>query len=274
MTEPRVQDWDVAFDNMGHVPGSAALPAHWAAEAEAYRSGSVTVERDIPYGDAAREGLDIVWPDGPPKGLAVFVHGGYWMRMFRSDWTQFAEGARARGFAVALPSYTLAPDARISRMTQQITRALTCAAERVEGPIHLAGHSAGGHLVVRQICEDSGLSDPVKARVKTVVSISGLHDLRPLLNTRMNDTLHLDMREATQESVALLRPQTQARICAWVGGGERPEFIRQAQLLDVMWQGLNARISHQIDSVHHHFSVLEGLKDPDSGLVQEWCGDI
>lgn len=272
MTDAAMKNWDVAFDNMGHISGSADLPAHWAAEAAAYRQSGVRVELDIPYGDAPREGIDIVWPDGPPKGLAVFVHGGYWMRMGRADWTQFAEGARARGFAVALPSYTLAPEARISQMTRQITRALACAAERVDGPIHLAGHSAGGHLVTRQICADSGLSEPVRNRLQTVVSISGLHDLRPLLHTQMNKTLRLDMAEATAESAALLRPQTRARVCAWVGGGERPEFVRQAQLLDILWKGLDVDISHHVDGIHHHFSVLEGLKDPASPLVNEWCG--
>lgn len=272
MTERSSKNWDVAFDNMGHISGSAELPAHWAAEAARYRASGVKLELDIAYGDAPREAIDIVWPDGPARGLAVFVHGGFWMRMGRSDWTQFAEGARARGFAVAFPSYTLAPQARISHMTQQITRALTCAAERVDGPIHLAGHSAGGHLVTRQVCIDSSLSETVKNRLQTVVSISGLHDLRPLLKTDMNNTLNLDMSEATAESAALLRPQTQARICAWVGGGERPEFVRQAQLLDVMWQGLDADITHRLDGVHHHFSVLEGLKDPSSPLVQQWCG--
>lgn len=271
MIDQRQTDWDDAFANMAHIPGSDALPAQWAADAAAYRA-RVRVDCDIAYGTDPREAFDIVWPDDTPKGLAIFVHGGYWMRMGRSDWTQFAEGARARGFAVALPSYSLAPQARIAQMTEQIAEAVTCAAEHVNGPIHLAGHSAGGHLVTRQVCADNTLSTAVRSRIQAVVSISGLHDLRPLLHTQMNDTLHLDMAEATTESAALQRPDTAAQICAWVGGGERPEFIRQAQLLDLMWQGLDARVSHHVDGAHHHFSVIEALKDPQSPLVEAWCG--
>lgn len=272
MTDRAAKNWDAAFDNMGHIAGSADLPAHWTAEADAYRRSGIKVDTDLAYGPAPREGLDVVWPDAPARGLAIFVHGGFWMRMHRSHWTQFAEGARARGLAVALPSYTLAPDAPIATMTQQIARAVNRAADLVDGPIYLAGHSAGGHLVSRQVCTDSGLAPQVLQRLKTVISISGLHDLRPFLRTKMNDTLGLDMDMATTESAALLRPATQARICAWVGGGELPEFIRQAQLLDVMWQGLDADVSHRLDGVHHHFSVLEALKDPSSPLVQAWCG--
>ena len=52
--------------------------------------------------------------DGP---LVVFVHGGYWLRFHRDIWSHFAQGLTARGWAVAMPSYTLAPEARIAAMT-------------------------------------------------------------------------------------------------------------------------------------------------------------
>ena len=258
------RDWDDAYANMAHIAGSAALPAHWAAEAAAYRISGVLVEEDIPYGDEDRQKLDIVWPEGTPKGLAVFVHGGYWMRLYKSDWTQFAEGARASGWAVAVPGYTLAPQARIADITQQIAQAIDCAAERIQGPIRLSGHSAGGHLVSRMLCTDVPLL--CSNRIVHVLSISGLHDLRPLLRTEMNKTLNLDLTEARAESPALLEPRDGCRLTAWVGGGERPEFLRQAQLVDQAWRGFDVTISSHIDGLHHHFSVIEGLKAPTSEI--------
>ena len=122
-----MKDWDDAYANMAHVSGSAEMPAHWAAEAARYRASGVKVEEDIAYGEGARQKLDIVWPEGRPIGLAVFVHGGYWMRLCKSDWTQFAEGARARGWAVALPGYTLTPAARITDITREIAAAIAVA---------------------------------------------------------------------------------------------------------------------------------------------------
>jgi acetyl esterase/lipase len=50
----------------------------------------------------------------------VFVHGGYWLRFGRGDWSHLAAGPVARGWAVALPSYTLAPAARIAAITAEI----------------------------------------------------------------------------------------------------------------------------------------------------------
>ncbi len=89
-----MRDWDDAFANMAHVPGSERLPALWAAAAAAYRASGVAIDEDVRYGPTERNALDLVWPDGAPRGLVVFVHGGYWMRLDRTSWTHLA-GARA-----------------------------------------------------------------------------------------------------------------------------------------------------------------------------------
>lgn len=269
MLEP-TKDWDDAYANGAHVPGSEALPDLWAAAAATYRESGINIETDISYGAHPREKYDLIWPDGTPKGLAVFVHGGYWMRFDKSFWTEFGEGARASGWAVCLPSYTLAPEARISDITRQIGAAITSASARVVGPVHLAGHSAGGHLVARMICAGGPLDHTVRGRIEHVASISGLHDLRPLLRTRLNETLRIDEAEALRESAALLRPAVSAPLTCWVGGAERPEFIRQSHLLANIWEGLDANPSCVIEDHHDHFTIIEGLKDPHSPLTRRF----
>ena len=268
-----LEDWDDAFANMAHIAGSDALPGHWADSALAYRNSGVSVETDIPYRDHPREKFDIIWPDGTPKGLAVFIHGGFWMRLDKSYWTDLAEGARANGWAVCLPSYILAPEARLSEMTAQIGAAISAAALRVAGPIQLSGHSAGGHLATRMICADSPLPQTVRSRVRHTLSISGLHDLRPLMQTKMNDVLQLNEAEALKESPALLRPASATPLTCWVGGGERPEFIRQSKLMAQMWEGLDTHVRCQIDGQHNHFTVIEGLRDPESPITQQLLAD-
>ena len=265
-------DWDDAYANMAYVAGSDAFPAMWKADGAAYRDSGVQWDEHS-YGSDPRARFDIFWPEAQPKGLAVFVHGGYWLRTGKSDWSQFAEGARQQGWAVCLPQYTLAPEARISEMTAQIGRAISSAAKLVSGPIRLAGHSAGGHLVSRMMCEDTPLAADVMERLEACVSISGLHDLRPIMRTEMNDKLGLDSAEARQESAALQDPHQAARMTAWVGGGERPEFIRQARLLHNAWSGFDVEITLHIDGTHDHFSVIEGLKDPQSALTTCFVGN-
>jgi arylformamidase len=271
-----LRDWDDAFANMKHVENSGELPGFWAARAAAYRAELETaghrLDTDIAYGGHPREKLDIVWPEGKPKGLAVFVHGGFWMRLEKAHWTDFAEGARAEGWAVCLPSYVLTPEARIHEITAQIGRAVTTAAGLVGGPIRLSGHSAGGHLATRMLCADSPLPGSVRARVVHALSISGLHDLRPLLHTEMNKTLNLDLDEARAESAVLAQPASATPLTCWVGGGERPEFIRQTRLMAEMWDGLDVPVRCEVEGNHNHFTILEGLKDPRSPITAAFVG--
>lgn len=95
-----------------------------------------------------------------------------------------------------------------------------------------------------------------------MLSISGVHDLRPLMNTAVNQQLRLDDAVASAQSPALLRPQPGTRITCWVGGNERSEFIRQNALLANIWVGLGAATAVVEEPDRHHLSVVEGLADP------------
>jgi acetyl esterase/lipase len=267
-----IQDWDDAFANAAYIAGSDALPDQWQQAATSYRASGIKIDENILYGDSPRTHFDLIWPNSPPKGLAVFVHGGYWMMLDKSYWTHLAQGARANGWAVCIPSYSLAPHARISDITREVAMAISHAANLVSGPVTLAGHSAGGHLVARMMCADTTLDDALRDRIMHCLSISGVHDLRPLLQTKMNATLKLEKDEATRESPALRQPARATPVTCWVGCCERPEFLRQSQLFTQIWQGLDVPITNVADRGRHHFDVLDGLCEPDSAITQAFIG--
>jgi arylformamidase len=266
-----ITNWDEAYDNSGLEADAPAIFADWGRRAAEFRARA-DAALDVAYGPHARERLDIFAPDGPPRGLILFVHGGYWKAMGREGSSWVAEGATRRGWAVAVPSYPLAPEARISAIGRSVAAALAVAADRVAGPIVLAGHSAGGHLAARLMCDDGMIPDALAARVGRVVSISGVHDLRPLLRTRMNEVLRLTDGEAAAESPALLRPRDGLRLNAWVGADERPEFLRQAALLANVWTGLGALCAMTAAPGQRHFSVLDGLAEPNSPITAALVG--
>jgi acetyl esterase/lipase len=172
-----------------------------------------------------------------------------------------------------MPSYTLAPEARIARITQEIAAAIAHAGGLVAGPIRLAGHSAGGHLVSRMACQGAPLDPALRPRLAHILSISGVHDLRPLRATKMNETLNIDEAEARAESPALLDPAPGTRLTAWVGANERPEFVRQNDLLANAWTqpGVATRAHH--DPHRHHFDVIAGLTDRLHPLTRAFTGE-
>ncbi len=271
-----IADWDLAYSNRDHSPDWPDFIEKWTAAAPAFREklvGEGRLRADVAYGDGERNRLDIFLPEGDPKGLAIFIHGGYWRSFDKSMWSHLSAGALANGFAVAMPSYTLCPEVLISAITTEITAAIESAAGLVDGPIRLAGHSAGGHLVTRMICTDTKLSAATLERIGPVLSISGVHDLRPLIRTAMNDDLKLSEQEAATESPALLVPLEGSRVTCWVGGDELPEFKRQNDLLANIWTGLGADMRVVHEAGMHHFSVVDSLAEQHSALTQAWVLD-
>lgn len=271
MLEHRIADWDNAYANGANIAASDRWPAAWVEPAQAFRdalSAEGRARLDIAYGGGRRNRLDLFLPSATPKGLVVFIHGGYWMAFDKSFWSHLANGAISSGFAVAMPSYTLCPEIRIAGIVQEIGAAIGKAAGLVDGPLMLTGHSAGGHLASRMVTTTTPLAADVARRIRHVVSISGVHDLRPIMQTEMNATLAIDEPEALAESPALLRSMDGARIICWAGGGERAEFLRQNALLANIWTGLGAATSTVVEPDRHHYSIVDGLADPAHPLTQ------
>ncbi|MCK3777123.1 alpha/beta hydrolase [Ensifer sesbaniae] len=271
MLEHRVSDWNDAYANGVNIARGDRWPEAWAGPAEAFRnalSASGLAKLDVAYGKRSRNRMDLFFPDGAAKGLVVFVHGGFWLQLDKSFWSHLAAGAVAHGYAVAMPSYTLCPEIRIAGIVGEVAAAISEAAKLVEGPLMLAGHSAGGHLVSRMITASAPLAPDVQERIRNVVSISGVHDLRPIMSTGMNEKLAIDEAEALSESPALLRPMPNARITCWVGGGERAEFLRQNALLANIWIGLGATTATVVEPDRHHFNIIDGLADAGHPLTR------
>lgn len=271
MLEHRISDWDDAYSNGANIARGDRWPEAWVKPAETFRNTLLAEGRaklDLVYGERPRNRLDLFLPEGAAKGLVVFVHGGFWLQLDKSFWSHLAAGAVASGYAVAMPSYTLCPQVRVADIVQEVAVAIGEAANHVEGPLMLTGHSAGGHLVSRMVTATSPLAPQVQARIRNVVSISGLHDLRPLLPTAMNERLAIDEAEALAESPALLRPMPDARITCWVGGNERAEFLRQNALLANIWTGLGVTTAAVVEPDKHHFNIIDGLADPAHALTR------
>jgi arylformamidase len=276
MYHHKIQDWDNAYTNGANIAGGDRWPDAWAGPAKTYREERLAADKahlGLSYGDRPRNRFDLFLPDVEPKGLVIFIHGGYWMRFDQTAWSHLAKGPVSYGYAVAMPTYTLCPENRIAGITAEIGAAVEKIADVVGGPIHLTGHSAGGHLAARTVSVDTPLSEAVRDRIRNVVSISGLHDLRALMRTTMNQTLKIDAAEAAAESPVFLEPLEHVRVTCWVGGGERSEFIRQSKLLANAWIGVGSAMAFVEEPDRHHFNIIDGLADPAHPLTRALLAD-
>lgn len=258
---------DKDYDNSRDVKDAAKILAQFEPDAAAFREGHAKKRLDIPYGDGPREYFDLFEPEGTPKGTLIYVHGGYWKQRDRSDFSHMAQGALARGYCVALPSYPLAPIVRISAVTQAVAMALQAIMRAAPAPYHAVGHSAGGHLVTRLLAPDSLLSSKEVASIASVTSISGVHDLTPLIPLAINAELRLDEDEAISES-PIRQPAPETDVHIYVGGDELPAFLDQAQWLADAWPKAKLTVVNN----KHHFDVIDALRDPNSDMLNAILG--
>ncbi len=266
----KVADWIDAYANIPNIAGGERWPGVWGEAAKPYRARLAEQGRarlDIAYGPRPRNLVDLFLPESEPRGLVVFVHGGFWRILHKNFHSHFAAGPLAHGWAVAMPTYTLAPEIRITEIAREVAQSVEKVAGLVDGPIRLIGHSVGGQIVTRLVTTTSPLSPDVVGRIRHVVSLAGLHDLRPLVHLAINADMRIDDEEADAESPALLRPVAGTRLTAWCGQNERAEFVRQSELIANIWKGLGAATDFHAEPDRHHFTVVEGLTEPSHPLV-------
>jgi arylformamidase len=259
----------------------AAVPDHprWFAEYAARSRSAVDAlqpKLDLRYGPSPQETLDLFLPQGEPRGTYVFIHGGYWRSLDKSDHGFVAPPLVARGYAVAVINYDLCPHVSIRTIAEQCRRAIMwltgegVAHGAALAPMVIAGHSAGGHLVAMMMATDWTEFGFTGAPFRGGLSLSGVHDLTPLVHSSMNVDLKLDPDTARQLSPVYLSPKTDAPLVIAAGANETSEFVRQSQILHDAWPqnrppGMNGPL---IIPNMHHFNVALELADPASALTR------
>lgn len=272
-----ITDWSTAYTSSVNIPCVDDFFVKWPKESAAFISthnAKSATELDVRYGPQELNVYDLFYPtaagEGQVRGLFVFVHGGYWCHGDKSAHSPLAMGPLAHGYAVAMPNFSLCPNTTIP-ITKEITLAISHMAERVKNvPIVLCGHSAGGHLVTRQLFLSSGTDVVADAsslswqtnvldRLQCVISISGVYDLRPIPRVSHNELVRLTEPDAWTESPALLTPILGVPVVCIVGSLEGPEFIRQMGV---------ATTAIMVDG-KHHCDVIEDVMDP-NGIVGQF----
>jgi arylformamidase len=267
--------YDAQYNNRALVPDHPAIFESWASASAAARSGS-PAQLDIAYGSGPGETLDVFPAAAPPAApVLVFIHGGYWRSLDKSDHSFVAPSFAADGAMVVVPNYALCPAVTVEHIALQMAAALAWTWRNAAGfggdpsRIAVAGHAAGGHLAAMLLsCRWKQLGDDLPALlVGGGLSISGLYDLEPI---RQAPFLQADLK-LTPASVRRLSPaffpRTKGRLYAVAGGDESDEFIRQNRLIRDVWGPTAVPVCETLSGANH-FTVLKSLADP-AGRVHE-----
>jgi arylformamidase len=222
------------------LPSFAADVAAWEAlSADACFAGrSFQVER---YGEHPRQTLELfkAAPGEQGRGLAVFIHGGFWRAMQREQSRFMATPFLKRGYDCAVIEYRLMPGFRLRDLVADTAAALRHLAEgadrlKLGGKTVIAGHSAGAHLALyatRPVWGANSLFDGAP-----LLLLSGVFDIFAVWQTSIAAETAITPEEVAEWSIFSGGVDLAGRKALFVAGGaETDDFKRQsligAQLL-------------------------------------------
>jgi arylformamidase len=226
---------------------------------------------DIRYGPHPRQCFD--WfAAAASVGTLAYFHAGYWQSRDKAQFRFLAPSFVERGINVALVNYPLCPDVTLDALTEAVRGAVPAILDQAKAasPVGLvaAGHSAGAHLAVELALTDWHLRGIDHNPIRSIVALSGVYDLAPLLSTPLNDKLRLDQATAQACSPLQRVKAGRPRALLAVGGSETDAFQKQTSDMLAAWQKAgNDGHALTVESCDH-FSLLRSLQKPEGMLFK------
>lgn len=248
------------------------------AEASRQARETLPCTLDVAYGEHPDETLDI-FPAAPgsatPAPVFVFIHGGYWRALNKSDSSPMAPAFTRAGAVVVAVNYSLAPAVTLDHIVDQNRRALAWIWRNIAryggdpARIHISGSSAGGHLCAMLLAGGWQASAGIPSdAVRGAVLLSGLYDLTPLVRTHINAWMRMSPEDALRNSPDRITPAAGCPIVVSYGGHETDEFKRQSDDYLAAWLARGYPGRHVAMPECNHFDIVLELSRAGSPLAQ------
>jgi arylformamidase len=230
-----------------------------------------TMISDIPYGPGLNQKLDIYPTRTKDAPTMIFIHGGYWQRMDKSDFRFIAQAFVPHGINTVIIGYPLAPVVSFDDIIDSVRSALTWIHHNISGyggdpdTLYLCGHSAGGHLATTMMTTRYAPHDIV---LQGICALSGLYNLIPIQRSHVNGPIGMDADTAIRCSPIEYFPKN-TPLSLVVGGDESDEYHCQMNDLSSKWTPYHSDLKTLVLPGANHFSILSELLNTESLLFKE-----
>lgn len=266
------EELDAEYNLTAIFPEAAAsYEAFCERESERVRS-ELDHRLNVPFGPTLAEHVDL-YPAGETAPVLIYVHGGFWYLRTSTEFGFVARGPVSRGIATVVVNYDLCPRVTIDEIVRQTRAAVAWVYENAQsfggdaGRIHVAGHSAGGHLVAMLLATDwegeYGLPDDI---IKSATAVSGLYDLAPFPYTFLQPQLQLGWDQVLRNSPVLHIPDAAPPLLVAYGEEETAEFKRQSEAFLSAWKANGLDGERLLLAGKNHYDVIDGFLDAESPL--------
>jgi arylformamidase len=255
----------------------------------AYRTESERARAAVPpqthaYGALPSERVD-VFSAGPGSPAHVFVHGGYWQELSKDDSSFPGPAFVERGITYIAVDYGLAPEFTLDQIVAQVRAALAWVHTHADGlgvdprGLVVSGSSAGAQLAAMATLTHWSRDEMPADLIGGLVLMSGVYDLRPLVDTYINDAVRMDRAVAERNSPLLHVARGSARpgvppvppipaVIAW-GEHETGAFKQQSARFADAWQRAGHPVTRLEAAARNHFDIVHDLADPATPLGAE-----
>ncbi len=277
------EELDAQYNLRMLFPEAASLyEAFCARESEKVRE-DLAHHLDVPFGPTLAEHVDL-YPAGGGAPILIYVHGGFWALRTSREFGFVARGPVSEGVATVVTNYALCPTVTIDEVVRQTRAAVAWVYRNAHSfggdpeRLHVAGHSAGGHLVAMLLATDWEGDYGLPAEViKSATVISGLFDLAPFPYTFLQPKVQLTWDQVHRNSPILHLPGPQSGappLFVAYGEDETDEFKRQSE--DYLWAWKENGLSggRLVLSGKNHYDVIDGFLDASSPLLSGLLGQM
>lgn len=234
--------------------------------------GGIRVAKDLAYGDAPRQRLDVYAPRaacGRPRPVVVFFYGGSWNSGTRAGYAFVGRALAARGFVTVVPDYRLVPDVHYPAFVEDGAAAVRWAISHADaycgdgGSVVLMGHSAGAYIAA-MLAVDPRWLGASRPAVKGLVGLAGPYDFAPF------DVAASRAAFGQSPDPAATQPVT------WAGAGDPPALLlygsddtvvrpRNSQALAAKLRAGGVAVDERAYAKLGHIGILLALARPFRG---------
>ena len=229
---------------------------------------------DVRYGPGEKETLDIFPAEAPDAPVHLFIHGGYWRAMDKSDYSFIAGAFQPAGAATVLVNYDLCPTVTLDTIVAQTMRSIAWTFRNIAqyggdpNRLYVSGNSAGGHLTAMALAHDweaEGLPGDI---IKGAIPVTGVFDCEPVPDITVNELVRLDRETARRLSPLRNPPRRALPVLVAVGGAEPRLWIGMSKDYAALCREHGLDCEYMELPGHDHFDISRAVGDADSPLAR------
>lgn len=267
------------FNPRAAVTDTQARLDDFAARSTAARA-RIPGRYDLRFGTRPKETLDLHAPEDGRRDrpLVIFIHGGFWRGLDKSDHSFVAPPILDSGAVLANINYDLCPTVSLDDIVDEIGNAVHYCSEHARDwganprDMYLFGHSAGAHLAAEMLLTGGLWDRPAGWGIEGVAALTGVYEPEVILGVTVNEEAQIERDTAVGRNCLTREFVLKPEMLVAVGEDEPKGWIEQSRHYAEVCRHAGLTTHFQLVPGANHFSVLDKALEAGNALHEAVFG--